>query len=507
MRKPRALISVWDKKAFMPFVKELHKLGWDLISSSGTADSIRKEKLPVIEVSELTNYPSILGGRVKTLHPAIAGGILFRRQEQKDSEELKEYNIEPIDLVLCTLYPFAEKARELKESDSLLDYIDIGGVTLIRSAAKNHPSVLVLTDVEDCDLVLKELRSGEVKLGTRRRLATKAFALTAHYDALISNVLASSIEPPELFPEALSALPLQKEAELRYGENPHQRARLYTSSIKTRGWELLAGKPLSYNNMLDLDAALRGCRLFSDACACIIIKHTTASGIAIGNSPEEAFARARDCDPVSAFGAIVGLTQAPDQEACKLLSKHFLEVLAVPDISREGLELLKAKRPQLVIVKYTGMEAGLEFRSTLCGILAQEDKLPKLPSADSGEWVGEARPDLWGDLLFAWKAAALSKSNAIVVAKDGKTLGIGRGFTSRVDAVNWALGKSGENSKGAVLASDAFFPFPDSIELAAEAGIAAIIQPGGSKKDEEVKGAAKRLDVSMFISGDRSFRH
>jgi len=509
MNKRRALISVWNKEGVPDFCASLVEAGWELVSSSGTAKALEKANLPVTEVEELTGYPHILGGRVKTLHPAIFGGILARRNLPQDLRDVEEFSIPLFDLVLCTLYPFEEKAREGHELSVLLEHIDIGGVTLIRGAAKNYPHVIVLTDIRDCSTVLEELKAyGDVSLSTRQTLALKAFRATSLYDSTILAGLGESLGcSEESFEEELS-LGLRKAKTLRYGENPHQEAGLYLPPLKEVPWTLLGGKPLSYNNIIDLDTVLRGASLFSGDCACTIVKHTTPCGIALGKNPAEAFERAHACDSVSAFGGVVSFTRSLNEETCRILGEYFLEILVAPDFAPEGLAYLRERRPNLRILRWQGGRlSSREIRSTWSGYLVQQDCLPELPSPERGTWTGAERQDLWEDLLFGWKAVALCKSNAIAVVKDGETLGMGRGFTSRVDAVAWALKQAGDKARGAVLASDAFFPFPDSIEKAGEAGITGIIQPGGSKKDAEVIQAAERLGMTMFLSGWRTFRH
>lgn len=510
MSTRRVLLSVWDKEGLLPFARELQQLGWELVSSSGTAKVLSEGGLAVKEVAELTGFPSMLGGRVKTLHPAIMGGILARRHVAADERDVEHFSIPLLDMVVCTLYPFEEKALQGEPLDVLLEHIDIGGVTLLRAAAKNFPQVIVLTDPADYQTVLEELRTtGDVSSAVRQRLALKAFSITARYDATITEGLRKVLvlESPSLG-EKDRVLPLHRVQELRYGENPHQQAELFLSPLQEAPWEILGGKHLSYNNILDLDTALRGMDLFSHDTACVLVKHCTPCGIARGATCIEALERAWACDPVSAYGGIAGFSQKVDAEACTWLGERFLEIVAAPAFDPAGLAHLKARRPSLRIIQWKGKRPNLlELRSTWSGTLLQEDRLPPLPTPDEGLWVGRPRPDLWEDLLFAWKSAALSKSNAIVVAKEGKTLGIGRGFPNRVDAVRWALAQAGEGARGAVLASDAFFPFADSLEEASRGGIAAAMQPGGSVRDAEVFAAVERLEMSMFVGGGRTFRH
>ncbi|QTX32965.1 bifunctional phosphoribosylaminoimidazolecarboxamide formyltransferase/IMP cyclohydrolase [Aminithiophilus ramosus] len=504
----RALISVFDKRQADTLAKELSQLGYEIVSSSGTARFLEAAHVAVQEVSDLTGFPHLLGGRVKTLHPSVMGGILARRENVQDMEDVRIYEIPLIDLVVCNLYPFEEKARQGADLDELIENIDIGGVTLIRAAAKNYRQVAIVVDPDDYEPVLEDLRAtGDVVPERRQALALKAFAYTSRYDGLVEKGL-SSVLGQEM--EMTSALPLTltRAQELRYGENPHQRAALYLPPLTDVPWEQLSGKPLSYNNILDLDGTLRAMALFNGDCACVINKHTTPCGLAVGKTLLEAYERALACDPLSAFGGIVGLTRSVDEATAQSLVRTFTEVLAAPDFDDDALAFLRQTKPSLRLLRWQGGRVmPLQITSTWSGFLAQEDQTAPLPRLDKGEWIGTPRPDLWDDLILAWKAAYLSKSNAIVVAADGATCGIGRGFTSRVDAVNWALAQAGEKSRGAVMASDAFFPFPDSIKAAGQAKIAAIIEPGGSVKDEEVFDAARDAGISLFLSSWRTFRH
>ncbi len=504
----RALISVFDKEGADLFARRLADLGVELVSSSGTAKFLEKSGLKVHEVSDLTGYPHLLGGRVKTLHPAVMGGILARRHLEGDMKDAERYEIPLIDIVVCNLYPFEEAARRGADLGELLENIDIGGVTLIRAAAKNFKQVVVLTDPADYDQVIEEIRAeGDVTLSTRERLALKAFAYTSMYDATIHGGLSAETGTATGLGDR-QLLNLSRERELRYGENPFQEAALYLPPLAELPWELLSGKPLSYNNILDLDGALRGCALFQSDCACVINKHTTPCGLAVGETPIEAYRKALSCDPVSAFGGIVGFTREVDLETAREVAGTFTEVLVAPAFCEEAVAFFREEKPNVRLLRWKGGRVlEQQITGTWSGILVQQDTPAPLPVPEKGEWVGEPRADLWNDLVVAWKACYLSKSNAIVFVKDGATVGIGRGFTSRVDAAEWAAHQAGDKAKGAVLASDAFFPFPDSIDKAAEAGISAIIQPGGSIRDKEVFAAAREKGISMYISGWRTFRH
>ncbi len=505
----RALLSVYDKTGITEMAKELNDLGWEILSSSGTADYLRKAGLLVTEVADVTGYPHILGGRVKTLHPKIFGGILARRGNTGDLKDVADHSIPLLDMIVCNLYPFEQAARKKLSLDELLENIDIGGVSLLRAAAKNFRQVIVITEPEDYATVVEELRAeGDVTVPTREHLAIKAFSGTASYDATIVSGLrgATGYAPPSL-PEKFP-LVLQKQQNLRYGENPHQEASLYLPPLADPPWEQLSGKPLSYNNLLDADCAMRGCALLQDSCGALVIKHTTPCGMAYGKTPFEAYERAFACDPVSAFGGVVGISRKVDMETVLALADRFTDVLVAPDYDEDTVALLSEKKPSLRVLRWKGGKVYSEqFTGTWSGVLVQTDTLPPLPVPEKGEWIGEPRPDLWDDLLLAWKVAAISKSNAISIVKNSEAIGIGRGCCSRLHAVDFAVRQAGQKAKGAVLGSDAFFPFTDGVELAADAGIAAIIQPGGSVKDKEVCAAAERRGISMFLTGWRTFRH
>ncbi|KUK42998.1 MAG: Phosphoribosylaminoimidazolecarboxamide formyltransferase/IMP cyclohydrolase, partial [Thermovirga lienii] len=339
-------------------------------------------------------------------------------------------------------------------------------------------------------------------------LALKAFSYTSWYDTaiyrgLMSQIAAIDEELPEMIP-----LSLRRDISLRYGENPHQKAGLYTIPIADKAWIQLSGKPLSYNNILDMDCAFRAISILQQDCACVIIKHTTPCGVAVGETTQQAYKKALACDPVSAFGGIIGFSRKVDLATAKELAEKFVEVVVAPGYEQEAVEYIKEKRENTRLIEWKGQRfMPLQLTGTWSGILVQEDKLPPLPDPNAGEWVGKPRLDLWDDLITAWKSVYLCKSNAIAIVKDLATVGLGSGFTSRVDAVKWAINQAGEKALGAVLASDAFFPFPDSVEYAKEAGIAAIIQPGGSVNDHKVKEAAMKAGISMFLSGWRTFRH
>lgn len=505
--KRRALISVADKSGALELGQTLVGLGWEILSSSGTAKMFRDAGVPVVEVSDVTKFPHILGGRVKTLHPLVFGGILARRDLPADVKDMKDHGIDGIDMVAANLYPFEKTARSGAALDALIENIDIGGVALIRAAAKNYRYVTVMTDPADYAPVLEELKAeGDVTPATRRRLALRAFDATARYDATIGAGLRR--EMGEESGEDSVTLPLVRKQELRYGENPHQHAGVYLPPLADFPVTQLAGKELSYNNLLDLDTAMRATAMLQSDVGAVVIKHTTPCGMAVGKSVAEAYDRAFGCDPLSAFGGVVGVTRHIDLETAEAISKHFTEVLLCPSIDDAALKLLTEKRKNLRVMTWKGGRVfDRQMVSTWCGMLVQSDELAPLPDQKKGQWIGTPRPDLWDDLVLAWKVAAVSKSNAVAMVKNGEAVGIGMGFCSRVFAVDFAARQAGEKAKGAVMASDAFFPFPDGVEKAAAAGIAAVIQPGGSVRDEEVAARARELGVSMFISGHRTFRH
>ncbi|MDR1515127.1 MAG: bifunctional phosphoribosylaminoimidazolecarboxamide formyltransferase/IMP cyclohydrolase [Synergistaceae bacterium] len=504
---PKALISVWNKEGIAEFASALVKAGYEIVSSSNTAKHLRDSGLQVTEVLDLTGFPSIFGGRVKTLHPTIMGGILARRGNEEDEASRGEYGIPLIDIVVCSLYPFEETARGNPTKEELIEKIDIGGVSLIRAAAKNYADVTVIADQADYKIVMEALAFGGITESLRRDLAVKAFRLTASYDATIHEALADALGSPER-DEAEKVIPLRRVQALRYGENPYQKASLFMPTLSNPVFEQHSGKELSYNNLLDLDTLLKCQAVFKGCGACVIVKHTTPCGIAEAEDAMSAYERALAGDPVSAFGGIVGFTGKVDKDLVQKLAEHFYEIVAAPAFDLDAIEFLKAKKPNLRLLTITGYYNPREqITANRAGFLIQSETPPPPPIQSEGRWEGKPRPDLWGDLLFAWRAVGLVKSNAIVIARDFATVGIGGGFTNRVDAVKYAIEQAEDRARGAVLASDAFFPFPDSVELAAQAGVAAIIQPGGSLKDADVANRAAQLGLSMFVGGPRTFRH
>ncbi|MCS6825927.1 MAG: bifunctional phosphoribosylaminoimidazolecarboxamide formyltransferase/IMP cyclohydrolase [Caldilinea sp.] len=512
----RALLSVSDKSGLEAFAKKLAAAGGELIASGGTARRLMEAGVPVLQVEDVTGFPEILGGRVKTLHPAIHGGILARRTTQH-LEELALYNIRPIDLVVVNLYPFQKTVAQPNISlATAIEEIDIGGVALLRAAAKNHESVTVVCDPADYDAVAEAIASGGVSSRLRRKLAVKAFRHTAAYDAAIAAYLADQIgeEQPRAATEP-AALPAELHLDLtliqrnRYGENPHQQGGLYGYKGDAPVFEVLHGKEMSYNNWLDLDAAWMAAQDFSDPTAAII-KHGNPCGLASAETLEEAYVKALASDPVSAFGGILAVNRTLDAATAQRAAELFLEVVAAPAYEPEALAILQKKKNVRLLLHTGAATRPLSLRSIVGGVLVQEiDRSEEDMNPANWRVVTQRQPTpaQLTDLAFAWRVARHVKSNAIVYARDRATVGIGAGQMSRIDSVMMAGHKAGDRSRGAVMASDAFFPFPDGIEAAAKHGVTAVVQPGGSVRDEEVIATADRLGLVMCFTGVRHFRH
>ena len=516
----RALLSVSDKRGLVDFARELAALDWEIVSTGGTADALRQAGVPVLPVEQVTGFPEMMDGRVKTLHPKVHGGLLARRHHPGDRAALAQHGITPIDLVAVNLYPFRETvARPDVTFEQAIEQIDIGGPSMLRSAAKNHRDVIVVVDPDDYPVVLAALKSGDmarrVSPGLRRELAAKVFAHTAAYDAAIHRYLTRDAAG---WPERIT-LALERRQELRYGENPHQAAALYaTDEPGIRDLAQLHGKELSFNNLLDLDAAILAVAPWSgsDRAACAIIKHTTPCGIALGRSPREAYDRALATDRTSAFGSVIAFNVAVDRAAAEAMRDLFVEVVVAPEVHADALAVFREKK-NLRVVRLppaaTGGDGGWDFKRIRGGFLVQERTRLAQAVDDSG-WkvVTQRRPTdaEWRDLRFAWAAVGAVKSNAILLVRDEAAIGIGAGQMSRVDASFLAVHKArqqGHDPAGAVLASDAFFPFADGVEEAARAGVGAIIQPGGSVKDPDVIAAADQAGLAMVFTGMRQFRH
>jgi phosphoribosylaminoimidazolecarboxamide formyltransferase/IMP cyclohydrolase len=510
---PIAVLSVWDKTSLVDLGRVLKELDWTLVASGGTARTLRDAGLTATDVAEMTGAPEMLGGRVKTLHPTIHAGILARATEA-DLTELADHGVQPIDLVVCNLYPFQETVSRSDVSlAEAVEQIDIGGVTLLRGAAKNFERVAVVCDPSDYELIISELRThGAVSTRTRQRLASKAFAHTRDYDTAIEAYLygtqTEAPGPSHRLPSAFR-LSLPKAQEMRYGENPHQLAGLYAEpGVGPLGGELLQGKPLSYNNLLDLDAAWSAALSFDES-TIVIVKHLSPCGIASAERLAAAFAEALTSDPVSAFGGVIAANRPIDCATAKEMHELFVEAIAAPGFSDEALECFAEHKPSCRLVAIPQpVDETWALRSVAGGLLVQSVDRGDPPEAEWG--VVTQRKPTDGEMAamrFAWRSCRHVKSNAIVLARDTATVGIGGGLPSRVDAVKLAVTKAGERARGAVMASDAFFPFPDGVEVAAEAGATAVIQPGGSVRDEAVIAAADRLGLAMVFTGARHFRH
>ncbi len=511
----RALLSVFDKRDLVEFAKGLDRLGIEILSTGGTYRVLEGAGLPVVKVAELTGFPEILDGRVKTLHPRIHGGILADRGRAAHVAELREHGIAPIDLVVVNLYPFQETSRRPGvEFAEVIESIDIGGPCMIRAAAKNYQGVVVVVDPEDYPQVLAALEEGDGRVpeALRRRLAIKAFRHTQAYDAAIAAWLERRGEEPEgRFPRHL-LIDLEKEFEPRYGENPHQRAALYRTLGRAGvlgGFEQLQGKELSFNNLLDADAARRLVASFGRP-AVAIVKHGNPCGVGVGASPAEAYGRALACDPDSAFGSIVALNRPADRELAEAMAKLFVEVVVAPGFSQGARERFSAKK-NLRLVKcplFDSESEELELRPLDGGFLAQT---PDPSTDDPSDWTFPTRRKPTEQetvaLDLAWRVARHVRSNAIVIANEEQTVGIGAGQMSRVDSCRLAVAKARLPLAGCAAASDAFFPFRDGLDVLAEAGVTAIVQPGGSRRDEEVIAAADERELAMIFTGYRHFKH
>jgi len=509
---PLALISVSDKTGLVDFAQGLTRLGWELVSTGGTAKALRTAGLNVKEVSDLTGFPEIMDGRVKTLHPAVHGGLLARRNDPEHMRVAAEHDIAPIDLVAVNLYPFqATAAKAGVTAPEVIENIDIGGPSMLRSAAKNFESVTVVVDPADYPRVLATIEANDDDLDLRRLLAEKVYAHTSAYDSAIASWFA--VERSEEFPDR-AVLVLDRAQTLRYGENPGQRAAFYTdqSGNGLAGLVQKGGKELSFNNLLDLEGALLATDPFGDETCCAIVKHTTPCGLATGTSALDAYRKALACDPLSAFGSVISFTVPVDAETAEAVSSLFVECLVAPSFDTGALEILGRKKNLRVLEgRASWKPKALDYKRVRGGFLVQERARQMKELAD---WtvVTKRQPtdEEKTNLAFAWRAVGSVKSNAILLARDGATIGIGAGQMSRVDAAFLSVHKAqaaGHDTRGAVLGSDAFFPFRDGVDQAAEAGITAIIQPGGSVKDEEVIAAADEHGMAMVFTGQRQFRH
>ena len=506
--KKRALISVFDKTGILEFAKFLDKKGIEIISTGGTYKYLKENGLTVLDISEVTNFKEMLDGRVKTLHPNIHGGILAIRDNAEHMETIKNEGITPIDFVVVNLYPFFKEVQTDKSFDEKIEFIDIGGPTMLRSAAKSFKDVTVICNIEDYEKVMQEIENnGDVTFKTKKRLAGKVFNLTSAYDAAISNFLLE-----DEYPNYLS-MSYEKKFDLRYGENPHQSSAYYVSTTENgsmKDFEQLNGKELSFNNIRDMDIAWKVVGEFEEPASCAI-KHSTPCGVAVADNIYTAYTKAHDCDPVSIFGGIVSLNREVDSKTAEELKKIFLEIVIAPSFTDEALEILKSKKNLRVIKsKIKQQQDKTEYVKVDGGLLVQQtnnkmiDKMNVVTDKAPTEQEKE-------DMILGMKVVKHVKSNAIVVVKDGMAIGVGTGQTNRiwatVHAIEHAQEKIGKDLTGAVLASDAFFPFRDCVDTANEAGIKAIVQPGGSMRDQESIDACNEHGIAMVFTGIRHFKH
>ncbi len=517
MAVKRALISVYNKEGIVEFAKELvKKHKYEIISTGGTYDLLKKNNIPALEASEITGFRDLLDGKVKTLHPEIFAGILASRTDEKEVSEIEERGVTPIDLVVVNLYPFVEASKDMRiDTAGMIKFIDIGGVSLLRAAAKNYFYVTPVFSPELYKSVLKDLaeNNGSTSYELRRDLAINTFQYTSGYDSFISEYFYSKTAENEdqSMPDIFN-ISLKKKQELRYGENPHQKAALYNSN-SVIDFEVLQGKELSYNNIVDITAAVNITSEFIDVPCCCVIKHSNPCGAALGDNINLAYFKAFDCDPISAFGGIIGFNEPVTKEIAEHVSQVFLEVLVAPDFDADAVKILKTKKNlRLVKINSSPVEYKLsqkfEIKLTPFGTLVQNKDNAEL-SKDTFKVATKKKPtaEQVEDMVFAWKIAKHVNSNAIVVAKEKKAIGIGAGQTSRIASMEIALNKACEETKDAVIASDGFFPAVDNIQAAAQARIAAIIQPGGSIKDSEVIAETDKYDMCMILTSVRHFKH
>ena len=502
----RALISVFNKTGVAELAKSLHELGVEILSTGGTAKALRNANVPVSDVSDYTQFPEIMDGRIKTINPLVEGGILGLRD--KHTDDAKANNIKWIDLVVCNLYPFSDAvSREDCDLAMALENVDIGGPTMIRSAAKNVGWVCVAVDPSDYSTITDELRSGEISFETRQRLSAKAFGHTAQYDTIIHNYLKDEDLSDDF------SLSFEKHSELRYGENPHQSAAVYkipgNNEPNILNATIHQGKQLSYNNIMDADGALSCVREFDDP-ACVVVKHANPCGVAVGNDLLDVYTRAFNADSLSAFGGIIAFNRTCTKNVADAITSVFVEIVLAPGFEPEALDVFKKKKNLRVleIGEFGKRSKKSEVRNVDGGLLVQNTDT-KILSKDDLTVMTKAQPSEQDieTALFTWRVLRHAKSNGILIAKENTTVGLGAGQVSRVDAVHMALRKGGENVKGGVLASDAFFPFRDSIDAIKDSGIVLVIQPGGSVRDQEVIDACNEYGIAMVVTGIRCFKH
>ncbi len=515
-RKPirRALVSVYDKSGIDELAQALGAAGVELVSTGSTATRIEALGIPVTRVEELTGFPECLDGRVKTLHPAVHAGLLADLRLDSHAAQLDELGIAPFDLLVSNLYPFTETVASGADFDGCVEQIDIGGPAMVRAAAKNHPSVAVVTSPTAYPLVLQALRDGGTTLAQRRALAAKAFADIAEYDVAVANWFSvqEALGAGGWWPE-FGGLAQRLGTTLRYGENPHQKAALYTDPSRLPGLaqaEQLHGKEMSYNNYVDADAAWRAANDFTEPCVAII-KHTNPCGIAVGADVAEAHRKAYACDPVSAYGGVIAVNGPVTVELAKQVSEVFTEVVVAPSYVDGAVEVLSDKKNLRILVAPQWTDEHIEVRWVSGGSLVQVADRIDAPGDARASWRlasgAPADPETLRDLEFAWRAVRSVKSNAILVASDRATVGVGMGQVNRVDSARLAVSRAGERAAGAVAASDAFFPFADGLEVLVEAGVRAVVQPGGSVRDDDIIAAAAAAGITLYLTGTRHFYH
>ena len=511
----RALVSVFDKTGLEPLVRGLHDAGVELVSTGGSAALIDGLGLPVTRVEDLTGFPECLDGRVKTLHPKVHAGLLADRRLDSHVQQLADLGVEPFDLVVVNLYPFTQTVASGASPDECVEQIDIGGPSMVRAAAKNHPSVAVVTSPAMYDAALEAVRAGGFTLAQRRQLAADAFVHTATYDVAVASWMGNVLTDTsggDGFPAWMGAT-WTKSASLRYGENPHQPAALYVTGHGPAGLaraEQLHGKEMSYNNSLDTDAARRAAYDFDEP-AVAIIKHANPCGIAVGADVAEAHRKAHECDPVSAFGGVIASNRPVSVAMAEQVAEVFTEVVVAPAYDDGAVEVLQGKKNIRILVAEPLARGGVETRPVSGGLLVQHRDAIDADGDDPSSWTlatGEAAsPEVLADLAFAWRAVRAAKSNAILLAKDGASVGVGMGQVNRVDSCRLAVTRAGDRAAGSVVASDAFFPFEDGPQILIDAGVSAIVQPGGSVRDELTVKACEAAGVTMYFTGTRHFAH
>jgi phosphoribosylaminoimidazolecarboxamide formyltransferase/IMP cyclohydrolase len=511
-RRPirRALVSVYDKTGLEDLVRDLGKHGVQLVSTGNTAALIESLGVPVTRVEDVTGFPECLDGRVKTLHPAVHAGLLADLRNERHRDQLAELGIEPFDLLVSNLYPFAETVASGADLEECVEKIDIGGPAMVRAAAKNHASLAVVTSPDAYPMVRQALAEGGLTLAERRRLAARAFADIAEYDVAVASWCAHVLDPPEAesgpgadcWPR-FAGRTGRLRAVMRYGENPHQAAALAQA-------EQLSGKEMSYNNYVDADAAWRSCHDFTGPTVAVI-KHANPCGIAVGSDVAEAHRLAHACDPVSAFGGVIATNTPVSVEMARQVAEIFTEVIVAPSYEEGAVDVLTKKRNLRVLVAPSWEPTGVEYRQISGGTLVQTADRLAAEGDDPATWRlvagSAASPETLADLAFAWRAVRSVKSNAILLASGGATVGIGMGQVNRVDSARLAVARAGDRARGSVAASDAFFPFPDGLQVLLDAGVTAVVQPGGSVRDEEVIAAAAAAGAALYLTGTRHFYH